>query len=595
MPGAKLQARYRGNILSTPVSAALRLADFRIRTQTFRPMPSFRTAAVALVFTAGLAGAQQLPVKRAAKPTRPAMTAEDLMSRLYVYADDSMGGRAGGTPFNDKATGIIADWARQIGLTPAGDSGSWFQAVPLVRRAWDVTAPVVGGTSYAYTKDFGVFAQWATKPFDGADVFYGGLLGDTSVHITADQTSGRVVVFGFTPELAAKGLQMQFTAALATRPVMGAAAIVLPMLDELPSSVRGFIMQSATVSAPSTGPARTMPPMIVASTAMAEALAGGPLATAKWGTVTGRYTGQVALVESATSARNVVATLEGSDPVLRHEYVAIGAHNDHLGTNATSVDHDSLRAYNGVVEKLKEALPAGQSPTAAQLAAIRVDVDSIRKIRQVRRDSIANGADDDGSGTVAVAEIAEAFAAAKVKPKRSLLFVWHTGEELGLVGSDWFTRHPTVPLDSVVAQLNMDMVGRGAAGDLQGGGPGYLQLVGSRRLSTELGDLVEAVNKERKAPFTFDYQFDANGHPENIYCRSDHANYARFGIPVVFFTTGLHQDYHQVTDEPQYIDYPHMAAVSQLVYDVAWRVANADHRMVVDKAKPVSPFAGCRQ
>jgi Zn-dependent M28 family amino/carboxypeptidase len=151
-----------------------------------------------------------------------------------------------------------------------------------------------------------------------------------------------------------------------------------------------------------------------------------------------------------------------------------------------------------------------------------------------------------------------------------------------------------VPRDSVVAQLNMDMVGRGDKSDLPVGGPTYLQLVGSRRLSTELGDLVEAVNKTEKMPFTFDYQFDTNGHPENIYCRSDHYNYARWGIPVVFFTTGLHGDYHQVTDEPQYIDYPHMARVGQLVYDIATKVGNADHRIVVDKEKP-DPNGACRQ
>ena len=168
------------------------------------------------------------------------------------------------------------------------------------------------------------------------------------------------------------------------------------------------------------------------------------------------------------------------------------------------------------------------------------------------------------------------------------------GEEIGLVGSDWYTKHPTVPLDSIVAQLNMDMVGRGGAADVKGGGPSYLGLVGSRRLSTELGDLIETVNKMQKAPFTFDYSYDAPGHPENIYCRSDHASYARFGIPVAFFSTGLHADYHTVTDEPSYIDYPHMAAVSQLVHDVTLSVANAAARPVVDKPKP-SPNAVCRQ
>jgi len=195
---------------------------------------------------------------------------------------------------------------------------------------------------------------------------------------------------------------------------------------------------------------------------------------------------------------------------------------------------------------------------------------------------------------VTLLEIAEAFAKAPAKPKRSLLFVWHTGEEKGLLGSRWATDHLPVPADSIVAQLNMDMVGRGAAADIPGGGPTYVQLVGSRRLSTELGDIVEQVNKSEPMPMQFDYQYDANGDPENIYCRSDHYNYARLGIPVVFFTTGLHGDYHQVTDEPQYIDYPHMARIGQLVHDVATTVANLDHRPLVDKPKP-DPNGRCQQ
>jgi len=149
----------------------------------------------------------------------------------------------------------------------------------------------------------------------------------------------------------------------------------------------------------------------------------------------------------------------------------------------------------------------------------------------------------------------------------------------------------------------MDMVGRGRATDATGeakdgsllhGGPGYLQLVGSRRLSTELGDLVEAVNKAEKLNFVFDYNIDADGHPQNIYCRSDHYEYARYGIPVVFMTTGGHADYHQVTDEPQYIDYDHMADVSRLVMASAMKIANLDHRIVVDKPKP-NPKGACVQ
>lgn len=551
-------------------------------------------ALAALVVSAALVDAQQLPVKRPAKPTHPAITAEDLMSRLYAYADDSLAGRGAGSVGHVKATAMLAGWARQIGLKPMGDSGTYFQSVPLTRRTWEASPVVVGDRTFAYLKDYGLFAQWVPKGFDGGDVVFGGLIGDTSVHLTADQTKGKVVVFGYTPEMAAKGLQVQFTSAL-SRPVAGALAVVLPMLDDAPAAVRGYFMQAESVSPASGGMTMSLPPVVVASHAMAEALVGGPLAAGKWGSATGRYTGKVQLRESPATSRNVVAVLEGSDPALKGQYVAIGAHSDHVGVQPVVVDHDSLRAHNLEIERIKLGLSEGSSPTPAQVAAIKVNVDSLRIIRRPRLDSISNGADDDGSGSVAVAEIAEALAGAKVKPRRSVLFVWHMGEEIGLVGSDWYTRNPTVSRDSIVAQLNLDMVGRGSVGDLKGGGPSYLQLVGSRRLSTELGDLVETVNKMQKQPFSFDYTFDAAGHPENIYCRSDHASYARYGIPVTFFTTGLHADYHQVTDEAQYIDYPKLAAVTQLVHDVAVAVGNADHRMRVDKPKPASPTAACKQ
>ena len=198
---------------------------------------------------------------------------------------------------------------------------------------------------------------------------------------------------------------------------------------------------------------------------------------------------------------------------------------------------------------------------------------------------------------MSVLEIAEALARRSERPKRSMLFVWHTGEEQGLLGSDWFTDHPTVPRDSIVAQLNIDMIGRGGARTTltRAAAPGYLQLVGSRRLSTELGDLVEAVNTRGQATASRSTTASTpTATRTNIYCRSDHYMYARYGIPITFFTTGGHRDYHQVTDEPQYIDYDHMARVASLVDDVAVHVANLDHRVVVDKPKP-DPHGVCQQ
>jgi Zn-dependent M28 family amino/carboxypeptidase len=285
--------------------------------------------------------------------------------------------------------------------------------------------------------------------------------------------------------------------------------------------------------------------------------------------------------------------LPGSDPALRGQYVAIGAHNDHIPPALGPVDHDSLRAYNGVMRP-HGADDSPAAPTAAQLAAIRKSLDSLRRLRPPRPDSIFNGADDDGSGSVSVLEIAEAMARAKDRPKRSTLFVWHTAEEVGLLGSDWFTRHPTVPRDSIVAQLNVDMVGGGNATDLDLGGPGYLRLIGSRRLSTELGDLLERVNTGDHHGFTFDYRWDANGHPDNLYCRSDHYMYARFGIPIAFFTTGNGRDYHQLTDEVQYIDFPKMARVAAFIADAARQLGDLAHRPVVDGAKG-DPEGTCRQ
>lgn len=292
-------------------------------------------------------------------------------------------------------------------------------------------------------------------------------------------------------------------------------------------------------------------------------------------------------------SRNVVGIIPGSDPRLAGEYVAIGAHNDHVGFSGSPVDHDSLRIWNHVVRP-EGADDAAKQATAEQQTQVNELLSAYRAANPgaQRLDSISNGADDDGSGTVTVLEIAQRIASLDPRPKRSILLVWHVGEEKGLLGSQWFTDHPTVPRESIVAQLNMDMVGRGGADDeaartLDGapihGGPNFVLLVGSRRLSSELGDLVERVNAENGHGFEFDYALDAENHPSRIYQRSDHYEYARYGIPVVFFTTGLHSDYHQVTDEPQYIDYEHMARIARLVEDIARQLGDLDHRPTLDR------------
>ena len=293
-------------------------------------------------------------------------------------------------------------------------------------------------------------------------------------------------------------------------------------------------------------------------------------------------------------ARNVIGFIRGSDPALRGEFVSITAHNDHIGFNHRPVDHDSLRAFNAVIRPLgADSRP--HAPSAEEERRIRRILDSLRAVRGARADSVYNGADDDGSGTIGLIEIAQAFARTGARPRRSILLVSHTAEEKGLLGSAWFTDHPTVPLDSIVAEIDVDMIGRGAASDIPAGGPTYLEVVGLRRLSKEFGDWFETANAREPVPFVFNYEYDAPGHPQQYYCRADHYNYARYGIPSVSLSRGSHRDYHQVTDESQYIDYPDYARLVQMVLDAAVFVANADHRPQLDGPKPVNPHVPCRQ
>ena len=546
-----------------------------------------------VVFPALLAAQSSLPLKAAPRATTAAISARDLMSRLYVFSDDSMMGRETGTRGHIISTAYIARELRRLGLQPAGDSGTFFQNVPLVNRPFDPSRSsiVVDGVSLAPGVDF-VPQQFRGLPraFDGATVIYGGTYGDTAGLPSPDQLRGKILVFA--------GGRSGFTGTAFNTAVSGAAAVVRASGASLPASqVRSATWPTANMLM--RGSSQTDAPLTVLATdRAAEVLLGAPLAQVTTGMAGKTVHGSIAFAETPAPARNVVAILRGSDPELRNTYVALGAHSDHIGIlPGDAVDHDSLHVYNQARFSVIGMVPRGVQPTPEQRArvdAIHVDFDSLHRAHPVRRDSIRNGADDDGSGTVTLLEIAEAFARGKTRPKRSILFVWHAGEEKGLLGSRYYSEHTTVPRDSIVAQLNMDMVGRGEARDLPVGGPNYLALVGARRLSSQLGDAVEDVNRHQRQPFAFDYSFDAPGHPENIYCRSDHFHYARWGIPIVFFTTGLHGDYHQVTDEAQYISYEHMARVGQLVHDVAVKVANMDRRPVVDGTR-LDPNGQCRQ
>jgi hypothetical protein len=233
---------------------------------------------------------------------------------------------------------------------------------------------------------------------------------------------------------------------------------------------------------------------------------------------------------------NVVGIVEGSDPKLKDTYVAYGAHYDHVGYREGMAD-----------------------------------------------DRINNGADDDGSGTVAIMAIARAFALGP-RPRRSLLFVWHAGEENGLLGSRYNADYPVVPLDKIVTQLNMDMVGRNKDNDPKQADTVFV--VGSDRISTELHNINEDANASLAKPMTMDYEMNDPTDTESIYTRSDHYSYAAKGIPIVFYFTGLHPDYHQPSDSVEKIIFDKVQRVAQLAYETGRRVANLDRVPVRDNKGP---------
>lgn len=197
--------------------------------------------------------------------------------------------------------------------------------------------------------------------------------------------------------------------------------------------------------------------------------------------------------------------------------------------------------------------------------------------------NIYNGADDDGSGTVAILEIAEAFKRAVDEgygPKRSILFLNVTGEEKGLVGSKYYTDNPVFPLENTVANLNIDMIGRVGDGKEESGD--YVYLIGSDKLSTELHELSEAVNAST-VNLELDYKYNDENDPNRFYYRSDHYNFAKNDIPIIFYFNGVHEDYHRPTDTPDKINYELLAKRAKLVFYTAWEIANRDQRLVVDK------------
>jgi hypothetical protein len=563
------------------------------------------------------------PATWAPRPTESAITANDLRTRLYAFADDSMQGRKIGERGNFKGTDYIAREFKRMGLKPAGDNGTYFQVLPFGPTGFDSATAVLaaGGRTMSRSADWVPMAPNAgvgvagKANVAGVTAVFAGRWGDT-VALDAMKLRGKVAVFVVPPPVARPmpmmlrcdsvpdkfGAQaaalVEATTPRATRPApaglsrdpriaaIAPAAILLIGQDAIPASA----VSAAWTKRGAMQPGPDAPSAVAAATitrSTAAALFGKPVDQLSPGdagqAVTAQWTYSWAL--SDTPARNVVALRPGSNPSLAAEYVLLGAHNDHMGATAP-VEHDSLRAVNFVTRRQGANDPACR-PTVDQQRRIDSLIARARSIRPARIDTIMNGADDDGSGTMALLEIAERFAAGK--PARSIIFVSHQGEEAGMLGSKWFVDHPTVPLKDVIAAHNIDMLAKGRADQVKFGGPASLQTLGARRLSREFGDVIDSVNAVRAEVMALDKSWDVTANPMNRFCRSDQVNYVVNNVPVTYFSTGYSPDYHMPSDEPRYADYEHMARASRFIHDVMMALATRSTRPVITGNDPAYP------
>jgi hypothetical protein len=573
----------------------------------------------------------------APRPTVSEITANDLRTRLYGFSDDSMAGRKIGELGNYKGTEYIAREFKRLGLKPAGENGGYFQDLPYGPIAFDSagTRLTAGGEALRAKSEFVPTAPTSNNgiapkaDFSNVSTVFLGRQGDDTP-IDPAMMRGKIAVFSANPSTlnsrvpavvpSCDSVPNKFGAANAAAveaavraagpaggrggrsaaggPIdarleaSGAVGVLIVGIDAVPAATLSTLfggrmgMESTTRSSSADAIAGA-----TISDAVAAKLFGKPVSQLSVGALGAPVSGSwnYEFHMSKTPARNVIAVLPGSDPNRAAEYVLVGAHNDHVGVNATAVDHDSLRAFNMVVRPQGNNDPVCR-PNASQQHRIDSLIKYARSIRLPRRDSIMNGADDDGSGTVVLLEIAERFA--KEKPARSIIFVSHEGEEAGLLGSKWFTDHPTIPLDKVVAAHNMDMLGKGRADQVKFGGPASVQTLGARRLSREFGDIIDSVNATRAETMAIDKSWDVAANPMNRFCRSDQVNYVLKNIPVTYFSLGYAEDYHQPTDEPQYIEYDHTARLARFIHDVMMAVANRKDKPAIAGNDPAYPSCG---
>ena len=474
------------------------------------------------------------------------ITASELKEALFVYASDEFEGRETGQPGQKKAVNFLKDHYIAQGIPSAMPNNDYFQEVPLQVMKTPTIDLSVNGKSYTNIEDFVSVLASPDGSLDTKDIVYAGYGIDDDKYSSYDgiDVKGKVVLFksgepknsdgnytlsGTDESSKWSNLRQEFVAKRKAAQERGAKAVLFYNANAYAFVARRFGSSSGRMSL------KEKPEdfyYFIINTKLAEALHNGIESSDKSETLNSALEFNFKNDATAFESENVAAIIKGSEKP--NEIIVISAHLDHEG---------------------------------------------------VKDGKVYNGADDDGSGSVSILEIAEAFQMAKKNghgPKRSILFLHVTGEEKGLLGSRYYTDFdPIFPLENTVANLNIDMIGR-TDPKRKSDNRNYVYLIGSDKLSTELHNISEAINT-KYCNIELDYTFNDDNDPNRFYYRSDHYNFAKNNIPVIFYFNGTHEDYHQPGDTPDKIQYDLLENRSRLIFHTAWELANRNDRIIVDK------------
>ncbi|HEX9893707.1 MAG TPA: M20/M25/M40 family metallo-hydrolase [Gemmatimonadales bacterium] len=484
-----------------------------------------------LLLVPGVLAGQSAAVRRAAAT----ITEADVKSRIFIIAHDSMGGRDTPSPGLEMTAAYIAAEFKRFGLQPGGDSGSFIQRYPIRRTQLDTAKSEVtvegpdGGVRLRLTRDAALY-QGPAKSGSWPVVLVGGPV--DSLHPAVGELKGKAAIWY--PDLRQGMAGIRMAGRHLSRGGASTVLISVPSdsLMDAQLSPQTRIRQSAGVVSGVPWLLARESAVLIQLPQAGETIQGMRQATSFTALPVEGWTVTLSLEERVLQEQrppNTVGILEGSDPRLKHEYIVFSAHMDHVGARRSS-----------------------DMPATA--------------------DTIWNGADDDASGTVGVVELAEAFSRPGARPKRSLIFLTVSGEEKGLWGSDWFGANPPVPIGQIVANLNADMIGRNWKDTIV--------VIG--REHSDLGQTLAAVNA--KHPELKMTAIDDLWPEQSFYTRSDHFNFAKRGVPVLFFFNGTHSDYHRPSDQPEKIDAEKEARIVQLIYWLAREIGNAPERPQWERA-----------